>query len=59
MSINRGFKKKILVRAIASCAAFGFGLQAQAQESEGAVEEVLVTGVKAALISAMETKRDG
>lgn len=58
MSINRGFKKKILVRAIASCAAFGFGVQVQAQESDSAVEEVLVTGVKAALISAMETKRD-
>lgn len=57
MSINRGFKRKILVRAIASCAAFGAGMQAHAQD-DSSVEEVIVTGVRAALISAMETKRE-
>lgn len=58
MNNNRSFKKKLIASAIASYAAFGIGPQAFAQEQGGAVEEVVVTGVRAALISAMATKRD-
>lgn len=58
MNNNRGFKKKLIASAIASYAAFGIGTQAFAQEQSGAVDEVVVTGVRAALISAMATKRD-
>lgn len=56
MNIKRGFKKKILVSAIASTAAIG--LHAHAQSGNNAVEEVVVTGVRGALESAMETKRN-
>lgn len=62
MNNTRGFKKKLIASAIASYVVFGVGTQAQAQTQaqgeDGAVEEVIVTGVRAALISAMETKRD-
>jgi iron complex outermembrane receptor protein len=59
MKTNRGFKKKIMASAIASCAVLGAGapLLVQAQGSDEFIEEVTVTGVRAALISAMETKR--
>ncbi len=56
MKTTRSFKKKILVSAIASCALVGLGQNASAEDSN--VEEVVVTGVRAALISAMETKRN-
>jgi TonB-dependent receptor len=56
MRTTKSFKKKILARAIASCALVGLGQHSYAQD--GNVEEVVVTGVRAALISAMETKRD-
>lgn len=58
MNTNRSFKKKIIASAIASCAALGMSTQVLAQGNDGSIEEVIVTGVKAALISAMETKRD-
>ena len=58
MNNNRNFKKKLIARAIASYVVLGVGTQALAQSEDGTVEEVIVTGVRAALISAMETKRD-
>jgi TonB-dependent receptor len=57
MNNKRGFKKKLIVSAIASYAAFGIGTDVFAQNQSDAVEEIVVTGVRAALISAMETKR--
>lgn len=56
MNSKRGFKKKIIASAIASCTLVGLGQQVYAQD--GNVEEVVVTGVRAALISAMDTKRE-
>jgi TonB-dependent receptor len=56
MNNTRGFKKKLIASAIASYAAFGITTQALAQENT--VDEIVVTGVRAALISAMETKRN-
>jgi iron complex outermembrane receptor protein len=58
MNNKRSFKKKFIVSAIASYAALGISTQVFAQVQDEAIEEVVVTGVKAALISAMETKRD-
>ena len=58
MNIKRGFKKKILVSAIASYAAIGLSAQAQAQAGNDTVEEIVVTGVRGALTSAMDTKRE-
>ena len=58
MNNNRNFKKKLIASAIASYVVLGVGTQALAQSEDGTVEEVIVTGVRAALISAMETKRD-
>jgi iron complex outermembrane receptor protein len=58
MNNKRSFKKKFIVSAIASYAALGISTQVFAQAQDEAIEEVVVTGVKAALISAMETKRD-
>src|SRR3954468_8760243 len=56
MKNNRGFKRKIIASAIASYAAFGICTQAIAQDQT--TEEIVVTGVRAALTSAMETKRN-
>lgn len=56
MRTRKSFNKKILASAIASCALVGFGQQAYAQNEN--VDEVVITGVRAALISAMDTKRN-
>lgn len=58
MNTKRCFKKNLLVSAIASCAAIGLNTQAQAQNEVDALEEIVVTGVRGALVSAMDTKRD-
>jgi len=57
MKNNRSFKRKLIASAIASYAAIGIGTQALAQDQD-ATEEIVVTGVRAALTSAMETKRN-
>jgi len=57
MNNNRYFKKKNLAGAIASCVALSLCAQVQAQGND-AIEEVLVSGVRSALTSAMDTKRN-
>lgn len=57
MKIKRNFKKKIMVSAIASYAAIGMSADLLAQDQSENIEEIVVTGVRAALVSAMETKR--
>ncbi|QEY18208.1 TonB-dependent receptor [Cellvibrio sp. KY-GH-1] len=58
MNTKRGFKKKLIASAIASYAALGLGASAVAQESNDAVEEVVVLGVKGAQQNAINTKRE-
>src|SRR5690606_22706185 len=58
MNSHRGFKKKLIATAVASYAALGISTMALAQDNDDAIEEIVVTGVKAALISAMDTKRN-
>ncbi|HSX51924.1 MAG TPA: TonB-dependent receptor plug domain-containing protein, partial [Cellvibrio sp.] len=48
------FKKKLLTTAIASAASFGGVVYAQ----DGTVEEVMVTGIRASVVQAMDTKRN-
>ncbi len=51
------FKKKLLVTAVASAAtaaSFSGGVYAQ----DGSVEEVMVTGIRASVVQAMDTKRN-
>lgn len=50
------FKKKLLVTAVASAAAASFTGGAFAQD--GDVEEVMVTGIRASVVQAMDTKRN-
>lgn len=52
------FKKKIIASAIASYALAGFSGVVFAQESNDAVEEIVVTGIKASMARAMDIKRD-
>lgn len=49
------FKKKLLTTAIASAASFGGVVYAQ---QDGTVEEVMVTGIRASVVQAMDTKRN-
>ncbi len=56
MRTTKNFNKKILASAIASCALVGLGQYVYAQDAP--VDEITITGVRAALISAMETKRN-
>lgn len=49
------FKKKLIASAVASSALMGMGQLAHAQE---ALEEVVVTGIRASLDRAMDIKRD-
>lgn len=57
MKTARHFKKKLLVSAITSYALFGLS-NVMAAESDEAVDEVIVFGVKAAQQSAINTKRE-
>lgn len=50
------FKKKVLAVSVAACASINYS--AVAQEGSAPVEEVLVTGVRAALENAMNIKRE-
>jgi TonB-dependent receptor len=52
---TQSFKKKILVTAIASVAMSGFMAPAFAQEED---TEVVITGIRASVINAMNTKRE-
>ena len=52
---TQSFKKKILVTAVASVAMSGFMAPAFAQEED---TEVVITGIRASVINAMNTKRD-
>ena len=60
MNTKRKFKKNLIASAVASFVVLGFtsSVVAQDQNKDDSLEEVIVTGVRAALISAMETKRD-
>src|SRR5690606_27688358 len=51
------FKKKLLATVVASTALTGFSTSALAQGQE-AIEEVVVTGIRASLERAMDIKRD-
>ncbi len=55
---KKEFGKKLLANAIASYVLLGFSGVVAAQDNAYLMEEVVVTGVRGALISAMETKRD-
>lgn len=55
---STGFKKKLVATAVASAMAAGFSGIAIAQQDEGAVEEVVVTGIRASLQRSMDMKRD-
>lgn len=52
-----GFKKKLLTAAIASCVLSGAPGMATAQD-EPMLEEIVVTGIRASLMRAMDIKRD-
>lgn len=63
MKSHTRFKRNLLASAVAGCALAGVGQLAIAQEGEQAqgasmLEEVIVTGVRQALTSAMDEKRD-
>ena len=51
---TKSFKKKLLTTAVASAASFGGVVYAQ----DGPVEEVMVTGIRASVMQAMDTKRN-
>ncbi len=53
---TQSFKKKMLVTAVASAAMAGFAAPSFAQDE--AVEEVVVTGIRASLERSMDTKRN-
>ncbi|ROQ21691.1 TonB-dependent receptor [Marinimicrobium koreense] len=55
---NMNFKRKLIASAVASCAMSGFSAVALAQESSPALEEVVVTGIRASLEQSMDIKRD-
>jgi len=55
MNKSKSFKKKLIASAVASYAMAGFSMHAFADD---AVEEVVVTGIKASLIAAMDIKRN-
>ncbi|WP_049722147.1 TonB-dependent receptor [Gilvimarinus polysaccharolyticus] len=52
------FKKKLIASAVASAAMVSMGQLAQAQDQEGTLEEVVVTGIRASLERSMDIKRD-
>ena len=60
MNTRQGFNKNLIASAVASFVAIGLTSPAiaQNQANDNAIEEVVVTGVRAALISAMDTKRE-
>lgn len=55
---SASFKKKLVATAVASAMAAGFSGMALAQQDEGAVEEVVVTGIRASLQRSMDLKRE-
>ena len=51
------FKKKVLTTAIASAVVAG-GFTGMAYAQDDSVEEVIVTGIRASVVQAMDTKRN-
>jgi TonB-dependent receptor len=57
-SVKSGLRKRLLVSAVACSAVTVLCKSAVAEESGGALEEVIVTGIRGSLMRSMDIKRD-
>jgi TonB-dependent receptor len=58
MNKTSGFKKKLIVTAIASCTLAGLNGVAMAQTDDATVEEIVITGIRGSLLRSTDIKRN-